>query len=42
MYGLSNGQAKTLLKILFARKDGLSQVKLFGSRARGDYKKFST
>ena len=41
MYGLSNRQAKTLLKILFARKNGLSQVKLFGSRARGDYKKIS-
>ena len=41
MYGLSNRQIKTLLKILSARKDGLAQVKLFGSRARGDYKKFS-
>lgn len=41
MYGLSNRQLKTLLKILFANKDGLAQVKLFGSRARGDYKKNS-
>lgn len=41
MYGLSDRQLKTLLKILFARADGLSQVKIFGSRARGDYKKTS-
>lgn len=41
MYGLSHRELKTLLKILFARKDGLAQVKLFGSRARGDYKKTS-
>lgn len=41
MYGLSNGQIKTLLKILFAHKDGLAQVKIFGSRARGDFKKNS-
>lgn len=41
MYGLSNRELKTLLKILFAHKDGLAQVKLFGSRARGDYKKTS-
>ena len=41
MYGLSSKQLKTLLKILYAHKDGLAQVKLFGSRARGDYKKFS-
>lgn len=29
------------MKILFARKDDLAQVKLFGSRARGDYKRTS-
>ena len=41
MYGLSNKQLKILLKILFNHRDGLAQVKLFGSRARGDYKKTS-
>ncbi len=41
MYGLSSDQLKALLKIFFAHKDGLSQVKLFGSRARGDYRKNS-
>ena len=41
MYGLTGGQIKTLLKILFAHKDGLELVKIFGSRARGDFKKFS-
>ena len=41
MYGLSNKHLKSLLKILFARKDGLEQVKIFGSRARGDYKRTS-
>lgn len=41
MYGLTNRQIKSLLKILYAHKGGLSQVKIFGSRARGDYKKTS-
>ena len=41
MYGLSNRHLKSLLKILFARKDGLALVKIFGSRARGDYKRTS-
>lgn len=41
MYGLSNRELKKLLKILFARKDDLAQVKLFGSRARGDYRRTS-
>ena len=41
MYGLSSKQLKILLKILYAHKDGLAQVKIFGSRARGDYKKTS-
>ena len=41
MYGLSNRHLKTLLKILFAHADGLEQVILFGSRARGDCKKTS-
>ena len=41
MYGLSNRQLKSLLKILYAHKDGLAQVKIFGSRARGDFKKTS-
>ncbi len=37
MYGLSNRQ----LKILFKHKDGLESVKIFGSRARGDWKRTS-
>ena len=41
MYGLSNRHLKSLLKVLFARKDGLALVKIFGSRARGDYKRTS-
>ena len=41
MYGLTNRQMKILLKILFAHKDGLAQVKIFGSRARGDFKRTS-
>lgn len=41
MYGLTNRQIKILLKILFAHKDGLAQVKIFGSRARGDFKRTS-
>lgn len=41
MYGLSNRQLKTLLKILFARADSLESVILFGSRARGDCKRTS-
>ena len=41
MYGLSNRQIKSLLKILYAHKDGLAQVKIFGSRVRGDFKKTS-
>ena len=41
MYGLSNRQIKILLKILYVRKNDLEQVKIFGSRARGDYKKTS-
>ena len=38
MYGLSIKQLKTLLEILSAKKESISQVKIFGSRARGDYK----
>lgn len=38
MYGLSIEHVKTLLKILFAHRDGVAQVKIFGSRARGDCK----
>ena len=38
MYGLSIKQFKTLLEILSAKKESISQVKIFGSRARGDYK----
>ena len=32
---------KLLLKILFEHKDGLAQVKIFGSRARGDFNRTS-
>lgn len=38
MYGLTIKQIKTLLEILSAQKESISQVKIFGSRARGDYK----
>ena len=38
MYGLSIKQFKTLMNILYSHKDSISQVTLFGSRARGDYK----
>ena len=41
MYGLSKAQFDTFMKILLSHKDEISQVKLFGSRARGDYKKNS-
>ena len=41
MYGLTNRQMKILLKILFAHKDGLKSVKIFGSRARGDFNRTS-
>ena len=41
MYGLSKAQFDTFMKILSSHKDEISQVKLFGSRARGDYKKNS-
>ena len=41
MYGLTKKNFKTLMKILFLHKDEISEVKIFGSRARGDYKKTS-
>ena len=41
MYGLSIKQFKILMNILYSHKNAISQVKLFGSRARGDYKNTS-
>ena len=41
MYGLTKKNFQTLIKILLAHKDEISEVKIFGSRARGDYKKIS-
>ena len=41
MYGLTKKNFQTLMKILFANKEKISEVKIFGSRARGDYKKNS-
>ena len=41
MYGLTKRQLDTFMKILSLHKDEISEVKLFGSRARGDYKKNS-
>ncbi len=41
MYGLSIKQIKTLLEILSSQKESISQVRIFGSRARGDYKNTS-
>lgn len=41
MYGLTKKNFKTLIKILSLHKDEISEVKIFGSRARGDYKKTS-
>lgn len=38
MYGLTINQFKTLIGILSSQKESISQVRLFGSRARGDYK----
>lgn len=41
MYGLTKKQFDILMKILSSHKDEILEVKLFGSRARGDYKKNS-
>ena len=41
MYGLTKKNFQTLMKVLFANKDKISEVKIFGSRARGDNKKNS-
>ncbi|MBR5913851.1 MAG: HI0074 family nucleotidyltransferase substrate-binding subunit [Selenomonadaceae bacterium] len=41
MYGLTKKQFETLMKILSSHKEKISKVKLFGSRARGDYRKTS-
>ncbi|MBR2179188.1 MAG: HI0074 family nucleotidyltransferase substrate-binding subunit [Selenomonadaceae bacterium] len=41
MYGLSIKQIKTLLGILSTQGNSILQVKIFGSRARGDYRKTS-
>ena len=41
MYGLTIKQIKTLFGILSSQKESISQVRIFGSRARGDYKNTS-
>ena len=41
MYGLTKKQFDIFMKILSVHKDEISEVKIFGSRARGDYKKTS-
>ena len=41
MYGLTNKQFKKFMQILFNHREKISEVKIFGSRARGDYKKNS-
>ena len=41
MYGLTKKQCNELLRILFSYQNEIFQVKLFGSRARNDYKKTS-
>lgn len=41
VYGLTKKQLKIFMQILFNHKDKISEVKIFGSRARGDYKKNS-
>ena len=41
MYGLTIKQIKTLLEILSSQKESISQVRIFGSRARGDHKNTS-
>lgn len=41
MYGLTKNQCNIFFKILFAYKNEILQVKLFGSRSRNDYKKTS-
>lgn len=38
MYGLTKKNLQTLLKIFHAHKNEIAEVKIFGSRARGDYK----
>ena len=38
MYGLTINQFKTLIGILSSQKESILKVRLFGSRARGDYK----
>lgn len=41
MYGLTKNQFKIFMQILFNHRKKISEVKIFGSRARGDYKKNS-
>ena len=41
MYGLTSGQWKQIYHILDEHRDDIQWVKLFGSRARGDYRETS-
>lgn len=41
MYGISKKEASTLFSLLTKHKSSITEVRLFGSRARGDYKKNS-
>ena len=41
MYGLTSGQWKQIYHILDEHRDDIRWVKLFGSRARGDYRETS-
>ena len=41
IYGLSGSERRILFGILFAHKEALNCVRLFGSRARGDYRRAS-
>lgn len=41
MYGLTSGQWKRIYHILDEHRDDIRWVKLFGSRARGDYRETS-
>lgn len=41
MYGLTHKQFKNFMQILFKHKQNIFQVKIFGSRVRGDFKQNS-
>ena len=41
MYGLTSGQWKQIYHILDEHRDDIRWVKLFGSRAKGDYRETS-